>query len=105
MLRRRKKFLEDGYLCPMCQLGNEETRDHFFFTCPAAYQKWNILNINWNGNLPIHQRIERNDLVFNAKAPDIARWKTSFKREVVRHFPRINANLHASIQTCAFLKK
>ena len=58
MLRRRRKFLEEGYSCPVCLLDVEETRDHLFFGCSYARERWRILNINFNGNLGIYQRIK-----------------------------------------------
>jgi len=123
MLRRRRKFLEEGYSCPVCLLDVEETRDHLFFGCSYARERWHILNINFNGNLGIYQRIksakrcftqpffmeifmigawciwqERNAVVFENVAPDLHRWKATLIKEVLLHFPRINPSLHAPIQ-------
>jgi hypothetical protein len=36
ILRRRKKFLEEGYNCVLCQEEIEETSEHLFFECSAA---------------------------------------------------------------------
>ena len=66
MMQRRHYNTQGGIYCVLWSHNSEEDIDHLFFTCPAAYKKWNILNINWNGNLPIHQRVKeakRNSVV------------------------------------------
>lgn len=123
MLRRRRKFLDEGYACPVCLQDFEETRDHLFFSCQSACDRWNVISIAWNICLPIHQRLkvarrifaypffmeifmigtwciwqERNALVFYGIPPNLHRWKTLFKKEVLNHLPRINSGMHASIQ-------
>lgn len=45
ILRRRKKFLEEGYNCVLCQDGVEETIEHLFFDCPLAVSRWYALGI------------------------------------------------------------
>lgn len=47
MLRRRKKFLEEGYNCVLCQLGVEETIEHIFFDCTLSVRRWFKLGIIW----------------------------------------------------------
>ena len=114
LLRRRKKFLEEGYNCVLCQEGLEETSEHLFFSCPSAVRRWLSLGISWDGNPNIHQKIyiakeeflqpffmevfmigawtiwnERNDFIFNNKAPGLVSWRASFKAEVTRHLCRI----------------
>jgi hypothetical protein len=122
ILRRRKKFLEEGYNCVMCQEGVEETTDHLFFKCSSAVSRWFALGITWNDNANIHQRIymakeyfhqpffmevflvgawclwnERNGFIFNNKVPNFASWKAAVKTEVSAHLIRIKHSLHSSI--------
>jgi hypothetical protein len=102
ILRRRRKFLEDGYNCVLC--------------------RWFALGITWNAHLNIHHKIqaakldfaqpffmeifmigawciwnERNDLIFNGKPPCLVAWKSAFKAQVSEHLIRIKASLHPSI--------
>lgn len=122
ILRRRKKFLEEGYNCVLCQEELEETLEHLFFDCSSAACRWFALGIVWNGNVNIHDKIylakqefmqpffmeifligcwtiwnERNNLIFNNRVPSVSTWKASFKAEVRNHFFRINQRLHQSI--------
>ena len=121
MLRRRK-FLEEGYNCALCQDGVEETVEHLFFYCSAAVCRWFSLGISWNAEAsPVHKIHyaklefsqpffmeifmigawclwnERNDFIFNNKSPSLATWKSSFKATVKGHLVRIKQNLHQSI--------
>jgi hypothetical protein len=57
MLRRRNKFLEDGYNCSLCPNGLEDTMEHLFFDCPSATNHWFALGIQWNEDSNIHQKI------------------------------------------------
>jgi hypothetical protein len=122
MLRRRNKFLEEGYNCALCQDGVEETVEHLFFDCSSAVCRWFALGIICNEFGNIHQRVyaakqvfnypffmevfligawciwkERNELVFNNKAPRLASWKPLFKSEVTEHLVRIKECYHHSI--------
>lgn len=47
VLRRRNKFLEEGYNCVMCDIGDEETIVHLFFHCKSARARWEVLGIKW----------------------------------------------------------
>ncbi|KAG2660501.1 hypothetical protein PVAP13_1KG445405, partial [Panicum virgatum] len=103
----KKKNLEDGYNCALCQEGLEETAEHLLFNCSSAVCRWFSLDISWEENASIHQQIhiakqefaqplfmeifmigawciwnERNDYVFNNKVPNFSSWKSSFKPEV-----------------------
>lgn len=123
MLRKRNKFLEEGYNCALCQNSMEETIEHLFFDCPSAATRWFILGIVWEENVSIHEKIyiakgdfqhpffmeifligawclwnERNNLIFNRKVPSLSSWKATFKKEVTDHFFRIKQNLHLSIR-------
>jgi len=40
MLRRKNKFLEEGYNCVLCPNSMEETIEHLFFDCPSATSRW-----------------------------------------------------------------
>ena len=41
---------------------------------------------------------ERNALIFNGKAPSVASWKPSFKREIESHLCKIKQILHSFIR-------
>lgn len=123
ILRRRKKFLEEGYNCALCQDGVEETFNHLFFECPAAMSRWCSLGITWIDDPSRHQRLyaaiqsfgrpfffveifligawclwkERNDYIFNNKAPSLTSWKNAFKAEVRTHLIRVKQSLHQPI--------
>lgn len=123
VLRRRNKYLDEGYNCAICHDGVEETTEHLFFGCSSTACRWFSLGIIWDDDLDIHQKIyvekpvfphpffmeifltgawciwkERNDLIFNNKPVNLARWKTSFKAEVVNHLHRIKQSFHQSIK-------
>jgi hypothetical protein len=122
MLRRRHKFLEEGYSCVLCQNGMEETIEHLFFDCPSAAARWFVLGIVWDENPSIHEKLylakgefqypffieifligawclwnERNAFIFNGEIPRIGSWKTTFKKEVSDHLFRIKQSLHQSV--------
>jgi hypothetical protein len=122
ILRRRRKFLEDGYSCVLCLEDVEESVEHLFFDCNSTACRWFALGITWNAHLDIHQKIqaaeldfaqpffmenfmigawciwnERNDLIFNGKPPCLAAWESTFKAQVSEHLIRIKASLHPSI--------
>ena len=122
ILKRRRKFLEEGSNFALCYEGVEETTNHLFFDCQSAVCRWFALGISWDEKSNIHQKLysakqefgqpffmevfmigawclwnERNDFIFNGKAPCLAAWKSSFKAEVSRHLIRIKKNLHQSI--------
>jgi hypothetical protein len=64
ILRRRKKVLDEGYNCVMCQNSEEETAVHLFFNCPASASRWFSLGIVWEENLSIHQKLLQAHLDF-----------------------------------------
>jgi hypothetical protein len=122
ILRRRKKFLEEGYNCALCHEEIEETSEHLFFECSAAACRWFALGISWSDSGSSHLRIylvkhafphpffmevftiaarciwtERNRLIFNNKPPGLSTWKLSFKEEVLQHMIRIKSSLHQCI--------
>lgn len=57
MLRRRNKFLEEGYNCVLCHNSIEETIEHLFFDCPSASSRWFALGIIWEENASIHEKL------------------------------------------------
>jgi hypothetical protein len=57
-LRRRRKFLEDGYTCVLCPKDVEESDEHLSFDCHSAACRWFALGITWNDHLNIHQKIQ-----------------------------------------------
>lgn len=120
---RRKKFLQEGYNCVLCQDSVEETVEHLFFDCPAAVSRWFALGITWADSVDIYQKliiareafphsffmeifmisahciwVERNAFIFEAKAPSLSSWKAAFKREVIIHLYRIKPSLHSSVR-------
>ena len=58
ILKRRKKFLEQGYNCVLCLDGAEETLEHLFFDCPSAVSRWFALGITWEENANVHQKLD-----------------------------------------------
>jgi hypothetical protein len=52
--RRRRKVLDEGYNCVMCQNMVEETMDHLFFESPSASCRWFSLGIVWADNHNVH---------------------------------------------------
>jgi hypothetical protein len=124
ILRRRKKFLQKGYNCVLCQDGVEKTVGHLFFECQAAASRWFALGIIWLDSVSIFQRIisareasphpffmeffmiaanciwvERNKFIFEGIAPGLGSWKAAFKKEVSVHLYRIKPSLLPSIQS------
>lgn len=120
---RRKKFLEEGYCCVLCQDFIEETREHLFFDCSTAITRWFALGIIWEEGLNIHDRLavakrdfphpffmevfmigswciwnERNALNFDGKAPNFNSWNTAFKKEITAHLFKIKQSLHHSVR-------
>jgi hypothetical protein len=63
-LRRRRKYLEDGYNCVICLEDVEESVEHLFFDCQFAACRWFALGITWNAHLNIHQKIQTAKLDF-----------------------------------------
>lgn len=57
MLRRRKKYLEDGYNCVLCQNGVEETMEHLFFDYPSSVSRWFAIGILWDEDANVHHKI------------------------------------------------
>jgi hypothetical protein len=64
ILRRRKKVLNEGYNCVMCQNSEEEAAAHLIFNCPAGTSKWFALGIVWEENLSIHHKLLQTQLHF-----------------------------------------
>ena len=58
MLRRRHKFLEEGYNCVLCLEGREETIEHLFFSCPYTATRWIALGVVWRDDGNIFERME-----------------------------------------------
>jgi hypothetical protein len=113
MLRRRNKFLEEGYNCVLCQNSMEETIEHLFFDCPTTTSRWFVLGIIWEENVNIHEKIYIAKYGFmhpffkeifmigawvNERAPNLTSWKSAFKEELVAHLIRIKQSLHQSIR-------
>ena len=122
MLKRRKKFLQEGYHCVLCQDGVEEIAEHLFFQCTSAASRWFALGITWDEHSNIHQKLylarnefrqpffmdifligawclwnEGNNYIFKNKPPSIVAWKASVKYTVTSHLIRIKQCYHNSI--------
>jgi len=97
MLRRRNKFLEEGYNCVLCQTNSEETIEHLFFGCSSSVSRWFALGITWDYNANIREKLciakqdfpqpffmeifmigawciwnERNALIFDGEVPNLS---------------------------------
>jgi hypothetical protein len=57
MLKRRKKFLQEGYNCVICHYDVEETLEHLFFECLATSSRWFALGISWTDSVNIFQKL------------------------------------------------
>jgi hypothetical protein len=79
MLRRRHLHIEGDVLCVLCDTGLEEDIDHLFFECAFATQCWNTINLTWDTNLPLMERLvaanSLHNLDFFAEATLIAAWE------------------------------
>jgi hypothetical protein len=119
MLRRRRKVLEEGYNCVMCHHSVEETIEHLFFDCPSTVSRWFAIGFVWEENLSIYRAKrafgqpffmeifmigawclwnQRNEVIFDRKAPCLAAWKFAFQTQVLDHLVRIKPSLHPSIK-------
>jgi hypothetical protein len=100
MLKRRHFNIGNDYSCPLCSSGVEETLEHLFFSCPFSTSCWSTLNITWNGDSAIIDKVieakenfqeklffevfviaawgiwkERNNWIFKSINPSRASWK------------------------------
>jgi len=114
LLRRRHKHLEEGYHCVLCHEHVDETAQHLFFECTSSVTRWFALGLQWElqdnvCQMLIQQQLsfvgpyfmdffmitvwciwkERNDFIFNHKAPSLQNWKQLFKNEVNLHLFRL----------------
>jgi hypothetical protein len=56
MLNRKNMHLP-SYSCVVCNDDVEETVDRLFFECSFSSWCWRLLNINWNLDVPILDRL------------------------------------------------
>lgn len=107
----------------MCHDNTEETFEHLFFDCSFAMSRWFSLGIVWDESANIHHKLliasqvfghpffmeifmkgawclwnKRNDLIFYGKIPNLASWKSAFKKVVCDHLIRIKQSMHASVR-------
>jgi hypothetical protein len=61
----RRNWQVEGGNCVLCNIQQEETRDHLFFDCAFAKQCWEFLDIQWDLVAPIFTRISLADSNFN----------------------------------------
>jgi hypothetical protein len=124
MLRRRNKFLEEGYCCVLCQDNIEETSEHLFFDCSTASARWFALGIVWEDEVNLHEKLivakrdfpypffmevfmigawciwnERNAFIFYGRAPNFNSWKAAFKKEITEHLFKIKQSSHQSVHS------
>lgn len=122
MLRRRKKFLEEGYCCVLCHDNIKETIKHLFFDCPATITRWFVLGITWEEDATIYQKLitikgsfaypffmevfmigawclwnERNALIFDSKAPNFILGRPHSRRKSLPTCSRLNSPCTAQI--------
>ena len=122
LLRRKHFVIQGSFNCPMCQQNVEETVEHLFFHCPFGAPCWEKLDITWgpqvnrldlvaaakrNHTKPMFMETfmlgawsiwkERNDLIFNAKAPGTDSWKHRFIADFSLLVHRTKQDLHPFI--------
>jgi hypothetical protein len=51
--------LEEGYICPVCPEGDEETVEHLFFGCSSSVARWFSLGVQWSGQGSIVQMVQQ----------------------------------------------
>lgn len=59
MLQRRNMNVQGGTICIMCTTGEQETIEHLFFGCPFAQSCWAKIDVNWNLNLELFDRLSQ----------------------------------------------
>ena len=57
MLKRRHKFLEEGYNSALCHDNREEIIEHLLFSCPFTATRWFALGIYWREDGNIFERL------------------------------------------------
>jgi hypothetical protein len=118
IILRRHWHLDSGPSCILCSDQTLETRDHLFFDCTFAKECWTICQITWDLSLPITDRFiasratfagpcfmeifacaswniwkERNNYIFNQRAPSLDRWKVRFQSDLMLHRFRVKPTL------------
>ena len=108
MLLRRNWHLNSGSECVLCNSNSLEDRDHLFFQCPFAQRYWDKIGVTWvqtgdisqsfdqasrSYNGPCFMEVavctawniwkERNGLIFEQIQPSFARWKITFKKDIL----------------------
>ena len=66
LLRRRSKYLDQGYNYVLCHENVEETASHLFFDCSTAITRWFSIGIIWDDSLDINQKIENKKAKFGS---------------------------------------
>jgi hypothetical protein len=120
VLTRRNIGDREDDLCVMCDARADETVEHLFFTCSFARGCWNKLNVTWDHNLDIPDRIlkaiekglvfypeailiaawelwkARNDLIFQRHPATVDRWFGNFRNQCYLQAARFSTDLRAS---------
>jgi hypothetical protein len=120
VLTRRNIGERDDDLCVMCDARADEMVEHLFFTCSFARACWNKINLNWDPNLDISDRIlksienglafypeailiaawelwkARNDHIFQRHPPTEDRWFCNFRNQCYLQAARFSTDLRAS---------
>jgi hypothetical protein len=111
MMKRKNFYVEFTY-CVLCEEFPEEDHMHLFFECSFSMSFWWAMGLEWNTDLTISDMIaeakeryhmnflmeiiitgcwsiwdQRNDAIFNNKAPNLSRCIHKFKEFV-------NINMH-----------
>lgn len=127
MLKRRHiRPQDEDEACVLCDSGATEDLEHLFFTCNFARQCWQRLQIDWNINIDIFQRMaqskqnsnlpffmelvliaaweiwrSRNDKIFWDKVPSFNVWLVNLKSQCSIQSVRFRGVLRSSF--CAWL--
>ncbi|KAG2650254.1 hypothetical protein PVAP13_1NG224419 [Panicum virgatum] len=100
----------------------EEDIEHLFFSCPFATNCWLRLNIAWNLDLDLHQRVSqarnnfqhgffmevfligpwelwkvRNAVIFDNAQPMVHLWSVKFREQLLLHLFRFNNVIKDSV--------
>jgi mannosylglycoprotein endo-beta-mannosidase len=59
LMHRRHWTIQGTNFCVLCNSNTTETREHLFFTCPYAKACWDKIQIAWDHNLSIQDRVSQ----------------------------------------------
>jgi len=67
VLRRRKKFEEEGYSCALWHEHVQETVFHLFFGCQSSVTRWFAIGIQWHNSGDVCQMIVHQKSLFRGR--------------------------------------